>query len=88
MEVLRLGVESNPQLLAYTTATATQGPSCISSLYHNSRQYRWIINPLSKARVRINDLMDTSRVHNPLIHNRNSLRWAKGSGIASAAARI
>ena len=32
MEVLRLGVESELQLPAYTTATATQGPSCVSDL--------------------------------------------------------
>ena len=34
MEVLRLGVESELQLLAYTTGTATQDPSC--DLYHNA----------------------------------------------------
>ena len=42
MEVPRLGVEEELQLLAYTTATAMQDPSCICNLYHNSQQY-WIL---------------------------------------------
>ena len=61
MEVRRLGVESEPQLWAYTTATATQDPSCIFSLYHSSQQCQ--LNPLSKARDRTCVLMDTSQVH-------------------------
>ena len=36
MEVPRLGVESELQLLAYTTATATQDPTRICDLYHSS----------------------------------------------------
>ena len=40
MEVPRLGVESEPQLLAYTTATATPDPSCIWVLHH-SLQRQW-----------------------------------------------
>ena len=36
MEVPRLGVESELQLLAYTTATATQDPSLLFDLHHNS----------------------------------------------------
>ena len=40
MEVLRLGVTSELQLLAYTIATAMQDPSCIGNLYHNSRQHQ------------------------------------------------
>ena len=42
-EFPRLGVESVPQLLAYTTATDL---NCICDLHHSSRQ-RWILNPLS-----------------------------------------
>ena len=49
MEIPRLGVESELQLAAYTTATATQDPSRICNLHHSSQQ-RWILNPLSMAR--------------------------------------
>ena len=49
MEVPRLGVESEPQLLTYATATAIQDPSHICDLHHSSRQ-RWILKPLSEAR--------------------------------------
>ena len=47
MEVPRLGVKSELQLTAYTTAT--QDPSHICHLYHSSEQCR-ILNPLIKAR--------------------------------------
>ena len=40
MEVPRLGVELELQLLAYTTATATWDPSHIWDLHHSSRQQR------------------------------------------------
>ena len=36
MEVLRLGVELELQLPAYTTATATRDPSCVWDLHHSS----------------------------------------------------
>ena len=49
MEVPRLRVESELQLLAYTTATVTRDPSCICNLHHSSWQ-RWILVPLSEAR--------------------------------------
>ena len=61
MKVPRLGVESELQLPAYTTATATQDPSLVFDLYHSSRQ-RQILNPLSEARDRTRVLMDTSQV--------------------------
>ena len=50
MEVLRLGVELELQLLPYTIATATamQDLSCIYDLYHSSQQHQ-ILNPLIKA---------------------------------------
>ena len=38
MEVSSLGVESELQLLAYTTATATWDLSHIFDLYHSSQQ--------------------------------------------------
>ena len=49
MEVPRLGVESELQLLVYTTATATWDPSHIYDL-HSSLPQCWILNPLSEAR--------------------------------------
>ena len=61
MEDLRLGVKSEMQLLAYTTVTETQDPSCFC-LHHSSWQ-RWILNPLSKARYQAHVLMDASQVH-------------------------
>ena len=48
MEILRLGVETDLQLPAYATATATQDPSHVFNLHHSSRQ-RQILNPLSEA---------------------------------------
>ena len=48
------------------------GSSLISILHHSSRQSQ-ILNPLCKARGQTHILMDNSRVHNPLSHNRNSL---------------
>ena len=49
MEVPRLGVELELQLLVYATATATPDLSHICDLYHSSQQCR-ILNPLSEAR--------------------------------------
>ena len=58
-EVPRLGVESELQLPAYTTATATQELSCICDLQHRSQQC-WIADPLSKAKDWTSVLMDTT----------------------------
>ena len=56
MEVPRLGVESELQLLAYATATAMLDPNLLCDLHHSSWQ-------MSKARDRTQGvLMDTSRV--------------------------
>ena len=55
----RLGVKSELQLPAYTTAT--QDPSCVCDLHCSSWQ-RQILNPLSKARDQTHNLMDTSQV--------------------------
>ena len=50
MEVPRLGVKLELHLLASTTATAMQDPSCIFDLHYSSWQYQ-ILNPLSEART-------------------------------------
>ena len=61
MEVPRLGVESELQLLAYTTATAMPDPSHVWDLHHSSWQRR-ILNPLSEAGDQTSVLMDASQV--------------------------
>jgi len=48
VEVPRLRVESELQLLAYTTATAMPDPSRVCNLHHSSRQHR-ILNPLEQG---------------------------------------
>ena len=48
MEVPRVGVESELQLPAYTTATAMPDPTHVCDLHHSSWQCQ-ILNPLSKA---------------------------------------
>ena len=62
MEVPRLGIQSELQLLAYTTATATSDPSRVCNLHRSSRQH-WILNLLSEARDHTCVLMDTGRIH-------------------------
>ena len=62
MEVPRLGAESELQVLAYTTATATWDLSHMCDLRHSSH-YCWILNPLSEARDGTQVLKDTIRVH-------------------------
>ena len=71
MELPRLGVQSELQLPAYTTAMATPDPSHICDL-HCSSWHCWILNPLSGARDQTCILMDTSQVHNLLSHNGDS----------------
>ena len=61
MEVPRLGVESELQLLACTTATAKQDLSRVCNLHHSSWQHQ-TLNPLSEARDWTHILMDTSWV--------------------------
>ena len=53
MEVPRLG---ELQLMAYTTATATQDPSCVCDLYHSSWQCQ-ILNPPNESRDQTHNLM-------------------------------
>ena len=66
MEILRLGVESELQLPAYTIATAYPtamwDPSCVCDLYYRVKKCR-ILNPPSGAKDQNCILMDTSRVH-------------------------
>ena len=61
MEVPRLGVELDPQLSAYTTATVMPDLSCVCDLHYTSLQC-WILNPLSKARDQTLILMGTSQI--------------------------
>ena len=60
MEVPRLGVELELQLLAYTTATATPVLNRVCDLLHSSWQC-WIIHPVSEAKDRTGVLVDTSQ---------------------------
>ena len=49
MDVSRLGVESELQMLAYIMATAMLDLSLVCDLHHSLWQHR-ILNPLSEAR--------------------------------------
>ena len=71
MEVSRLGVELELQLLASITVTATWDPSHVCKLHRSSQQCQ-ILNPQIKAKDRTRILMDTSQVGNPVSHNRKS----------------
>ena len=73
IEVSRLEVESELQLLAYATATATTDQSLVCDLLHTPQQH-WVLNPLSEARDRSRILMDTSHLF-PLSLDGNS-SWA------------
>ena len=61
MEVPRLGVQLELELLATATVTAAWDPSLISNLHHSSQQHQ-ILNPLSKGRDRTRNLMVPSWV--------------------------
>ena len=61
MEVPRLGVKSELQMLAYTIVTTTQDLSHICDLHHSSQQC-WIPNPLTEARDRTRILMVASQI--------------------------
>ena len=71
MEVPRLRVRSELQLLAYTTARAMQDPSYICDLHHSSRPC-WILNPLSGTGDGTCILMNPSQIHYHLCHDGNS----------------
>ena len=74
MEVHRLGVMSELQLLAYATTTATPDLTHVCNLHHSLWQCG-ILNPLSEARDWTCTLMDTSQVLNLLSHSGNSKRY-------------
>ena len=59
MEVPRLGVESEMQLLAYTTATVTLDQRCVCDLCRSLWQHE-ILNQLSEARDRTHILSETT----------------------------
>ena len=62
---------------ATVTAIATWDPSLhICDLHHSSQhplRHCWIPDPLSEAKDQTCILMDTSWIHFPLLHDRNSL---------------
>ena len=62
IEVPRRRFKSEPELPAYTTATAMWDLSSVCDLHHSSWQHR-IINPLSEARDRTCNLMVPSPIH-------------------------
>ena len=72
LEVPRLQVESELQLPACTTATATLDPSRICDLCCISWQHR-ILNPMMEARDQTGILMDAGQILKKLSHSRSSL---------------
>ena len=60
MEVPRLGVKLELQLLVYTAATAMQDLKRVCDLHHSSQPCLILINPLSEARNQTCVLKDTS----------------------------
>ena len=60
IEVPMLGVESEQQLPASTTATPMQDLSLACDLHHSSRQHQ-VLNPRNGARNQTSILMDTSQ---------------------------
>ena len=72
MEVSRLGVKLELQLLGYATATAMPDMSYICDLRYSLWQH-WILNPVSEAGGRTCILVNTSPVLNMLSHHRNSI---------------
>ena len=62
MEVPRLGVKSELQVPAYTTATAMWDPSHVFNLHQSPQQCR-TLNPLSEARDQTLILTETRQVH-------------------------
>ena len=71
MEVPRLGVESELQLWAYTTATAVLDPSYICDL-PCTLQHHLILKPLVRPRIKLASSQTLYWVLNPLSHNRSS----------------
>ena len=61
MDISRLGIKSELQVPAYTTAIATWDLSWVCNLCHSLRQH-WIPNPLSETWDWTSILMDTSQI--------------------------
>ena len=61
MQISRLGVKLELQLLAYAIGTATWDLSHFCNLHHSSRQHQ-ILNPMSEARDQTHILIDSSRI--------------------------
>ena len=72
MEVPRLGVGSELQLLAYITATVMSDLSCVCNLHHSSRQCQ-ILGPLSQTRDQTHNPRGSQSDSFLLHHNRNSI---------------
>ena len=62
VEVPRLRVKLELQLLSYTIATAMPDPSHLCDLHHSSQHCWWILNPLSRAGYWTCVLVVTSRI--------------------------
>ena len=71
MQVPRLEVKLEQQLLGYTTATAMWDLSYIYDP-HCSSQQRWILSPLSKAKDQTHILLNIRGFHYLLSHRGNS----------------
>ena len=82
MKVPRLGVELELQLPDNTTTTAMQNPSLVYDLHYSSQLCR-VLNALSEDRDQTCILMDTSRVHNPLNHNKNALGSSRHGAVVN-----
>ena len=61
MEVPRLEIEIELQLLAYAADRTISDLNQIGDIHNNSWQH-WILNPLSEARDQIHNLMDYSQI--------------------------
>ena len=88
MEVSRLGIKSELQLLAYATATATHDLSCVCDLHHSSLQC-CISNLLSETRGWTRILMDTSQIcfccvtmGTPYLNFASTMWWTPGTNHA------
>ena len=80
MEVSRIGIKSELQLLAYIIAIATPDLSLVFDLHHSSQQHQ-ILNPPSEARNRTHILMDASQVHYHWATNRNFCSFSFWSSV-------
>ena len=73
MEVPKLGVKLELQLLVYTTALAAWDPSYICNLHHGSQQ-RWFPNPLARLGFELTSSWILVRLVISETHNENSLK--------------